>query len=172
MTAIVFLKAAFRQLELQAENFKILSKHINKAEDCRRPESWLQDPAREDPGLFTRTSQVSARLPNFHSSFFKPVANKLRMSVLGLLDLAATPDSEPEAIPRVDSAEWALTDPLDSSDDVISRLRNEMNKLRLQLEERLRCGGEAKTLNELSQRIGYLHGNIECRTARNSRHEQ
>lgn len=101
MTATVFLKAAFRQLELQDKNYEAHVKRFRSDWSYRQPDRWLKDPAREDPGLLTQAAQLHRKLPGFHHGFFKPVSNKLRMSTVGLLDLT-TSACELEAMSRGD----------------------------------------------------------------------
>lgn len=170
MTATVFLKAAFRQLELQDNEYKSHIQKFHHDWQYEQPERWLKDPAREDPGLLAKAAQLHRKLPGFYHGFFEPVANKLRMSVVGLLDLA-TPASELEAMPLAEFEDWVCADLFEPSDDVMTRLNNAMNKLQRELEKRLRGGADedADDVVGLCRRLGYLQGNIEYRTARNSR---
>lgn len=157
MTANIFLKLASRQMHLQKELLDTQSSTAGSS-DSTWMQTWVVDPDDWDPYLQSSRHPDCPRLPNFRSSFFKPVRNKLRMSSAGIMDLehgrnplaVSGPDADGD-VPKKDAAEH---------EDILSRLKGEVDKLQMLIGNRVAGWEDVEGIKGLCEALGCLTDEI------------
>ena len=152
MTAILFVKLAYRQMHLAT-----VDRHGSQSVNRPQSTSWCRDPARGDPSILASSTQRHWELPSISDRFWNPVLNTIRMSAVGSLNLS-TPKQSGVSYP-VDIQDGGLEDP-SQIPSVICKLRSELDLLRDQVETRLASAKNESDLGDICRHVSCLTNKI------------